>query len=98
MKALQRSVVLVLLGVWSFPAVGLARPAVPTPAQEASPFARETRPAPAATPAPASETAELAQREQRAKQLQDFRGGAVSIYVGSGVLLAVVIVLLILLI
>ncbi|HEX3903852.1 MAG TPA: hypothetical protein VH853_13510 [Polyangia bacterium] len=40
----------------------------------------------------------LAVREQKARQLQDFKGGGVSIYLGSGVLLVVIVILLILLV
>jgi hypothetical protein len=95
MKALQRFVVLVLLGVWSFPAVSLAKSGA-DPAAETS----GARRAPAATaPAAAGESAELAAREQQAKQLQDFRGGeGVYLYVGGGVLAVLAVVLLVLLI
>jgi hypothetical protein len=72
MKALQRLVVLVLLGVWCFPAVSSAEPAR-TPAADVSPAARATPPAPAT----AAEARALAAREQQAKKAQDFRGGAV---------------------
>jgi len=89
-NALRRVVVIGLLGVWSFPATGLATPAAPihrvtSPAREA----------PAA--APAAEAASLAARERQATALQDFKGGGVSIYIGSGVLVVLVIVLLLIL-
>jgi hypothetical protein len=99
MKALQRCVVLVLLGVWCFPAVSSAEPAR-TPAADVSPAPRDATPAPVAPATAAEAEAEagrLAAREQQAKQARDFRGGAVYIYAGSGVVLALVIVLLIIL-
>jgi hypothetical protein len=52
----------------------------------------------AATPSGNSEAASLATREQQARSLQDFKGGGVSIYIGSGVLFIALIILLILLI
>jgi hypothetical protein len=51
----------------------------------------------AAPPASGSDAASLATREQQARNLQDFKGGGVTIYIGSGVLLIVLIILLILL-
>jgi hypothetical protein len=99
MKALQRLVVLVLLGVWAFPAVSQAKPnPAPAPAAETSAPARRA-PADSAAPASPAESAALAKREQQSKQAQDFRGGqeGVSIYIGSGVLLVAVIVLLLVL-
>ncbi len=90
-SVLRRVVVIVLLGVWSFPATGLTAPSVPT--HRAQPAAPDSR----ATPAAAAEAASLAAREQRAPALQDFKGGGVSIYIGSGVLVVLVIVLLLIL-
>ena len=49
-------------------------------------------------PSTDSEAASLATRERQARNLQDFKGGGVTIYIGSGVLLIVLIILLILLI
>ena len=93
--ALRRAVVLVLLGVWSFPATSLA-----APRPSASPVVRlPTTDSPSALGAPvAAESDALAAREKKSPALQDFKGGGVSIYIGSGVLLVVVIILLILLI
>ncbi|HTB61481.1 MAG TPA: hypothetical protein VLC06_26620 [Polyangia bacterium] len=51
-----------------------------------------------ATPSSDSEAGSLATREQQTRNLQDFRGGGVTIYIGSGVLLIVLIILLILLV
>ena len=53
---------------------------------------------PEAAPSSDLEAASLATREQQARNLQDFKGGGVTIYIGSGVLLIVLIILLILLI
>jgi hypothetical protein len=92
MKALQRIVVLVLLGVWSFPAVSQAKP-------ESAPVAESSGEARRPPPPAAGEATELAAREQQSKELQNFRGGeGVYVYVGSGVLVVLVVVLLILLI
>jgi hypothetical protein len=100
MNQVKRLVVAVLLAVWCFPAVGSAAPkgnegALPAAVTETA--AQRTE-APA-QPAPASSEAQkLAQREQQTPDLQDFRGGGVSIYIGSGALLVVIIILLILII
>ena len=44
-----------------------------------------------------SEASQYAQREQQSKDVQDFKGGAVYLYFGSGVVLALIIIILILL-
>jgi hypothetical protein len=97
MNQLRRIVVAVLLAVWTFPAVSGAAPtradARLPPAVTDTSAART-----GATQAPASSEAQrLAQREQQTPDLQDFRGGGVSIYIGSGALLVVIIILLIIL-
>jgi hypothetical protein len=93
MKALQRFVVVVLLGIWCFPAMSFAKPLPPSaPAPIGAPA--ETTATQAST---ASESASLAQREQQAPDLQNFKGGAVAVYIGSGALLVIIIVLLIIL-
>lgn len=94
MKSVQRFVVLTLLAVWCFPAVSLAKP-LPTPSAETTP-----RPVPAAgAPAPASpasRASELGDREQQSKDLQDWKGGeGVSVYIGSGAMLVIIVLLLI---
>jgi len=89
-KALQRLVVIVLLGVWCFPATGLAAP----PPEAPRPAAGTAREVPAAPGPASSESAAWAARERRAPSLQEFKGGGVSIYIGSGVLVVLVIVLL----
>ena len=97
MKSIMKAVVFTLLAMFACPSISQAAQAVkedsrPLPALVTSGAA----PAPAARKAPSGEIARLAQREQQAQNLQDFRGGAAYIYVGSGALLVLVIVLLIL--
>jgi hypothetical protein len=94
MKALQRLVVTVLLGVWCFPAVSLAKP-LPTPSAEigSPPSSGASAKQPSADP----EAAALAAREKQSQGLETFRGGGVSIYIGSGAMLVLVIILLIVL-
>ena len=102
MNAIRHIVVAALLAVWSFPAMALAKnePASPPPlpalvTSTAAPGAAEQR------AAEKDAAARYAARDQQAQQqnLQDWKGGeGVSIYVGSGVLLVLVVVLLILLI
>jgi hypothetical protein len=97
MKQIRRLVVTVLLAVWSFPAISSA---APNPNQGTLPAAvietAAQRSEPPAAPAN-GEAQKLAEREKQTPDLQDFRGGGVSIYIGSGALLVVVIILLILL-
>jgi hypothetical protein len=100
MSTFRKLIVVALLAVWSFPAVGSTKPlidpaapappAVSTPVQGAVPSRGEE---------PSSSEAERLQaREQAAPELQDFRGGGVSIYIGSGAALVLFIILLIILI
>ncbi|HVZ89679.1 MAG TPA: hypothetical protein VHG72_22140 [Polyangia bacterium] len=91
MITLRRLVVVILLGVWSFPATGLA-----TPPPAVFPAARTATPAARNNPADAESEA-LTAREKKSPALQDFKGGGVSIYIGSGVLLVLVIILLLVL-
>ena len=103
MKSLRRLVVTVLLGVWCSPAVGLAKPLTPSAtelgATPTSPSGQAPKQAPAqrTEPATLAEALALAEREAQARDLQDFRGGSTSIYIGSGALFVLVIVLLIIL-
>jgi len=97
MKALQRFVVLLLLGVWSFPAVSLAQTA-PAPSAPVSAETRRPPQARAVSDAAGEESTALAARERQSQDLQDFRGGGIYVYVGSGALLIAVIVLLLLLV
>lgn len=99
MKTIQRAVVFVLLSIWCFPAMSLARPqAAQAPALPE--VVRVTAaPVPAATRgAQPTESTTLAAREKQAQNLQDFKGGEGVYIYGSGVLLVLIIVLLILLI
>jgi hypothetical protein len=96
MNRIRGIVVAALLSVWCFPAISSARSLPPEAAPSALSIANGS-----AAVAPASRSAEaasLAAREQQARDLQDFKGGGVSIYIGSGALLVIVIVLLIILI
>ena len=106
MRALLRIVVVTLLAAFSFPAVSQAKSgAGPAPMGQVDtgplrPRADRSDPSSIApSPAPSGPSlAELAAREQQAQQLADFRGGDVYIYAGSGVVLVLVVVLLVLLI
>jgi len=95
MNAIRRVVVATLLAVWCFPAVSMANSAPRTPA----PVTAESAPASSVTsPAtPGAETGALAAREQQARQLQDFKGGQVYVYIGGSVLVVVLVVILVLL-
>jgi len=100
MKTIRGLVVATLLAIWCFPAISSAKtlPAAdpaPLPGLVTSTSARTEAPAAAST---ASEASDLSTREQQSRNLQDFKGGYAVIYVGSGVVLVLVIVLLILLI
>ena len=94
MKTFRTAVIAVLLAIWSFPAVSLAAPP-PSPPAATQPVA----PAPATQKQAApDEATEMAQREQQASDLQDFKGGAVYLYFGSGVALVLLIILIVILI
>src|ERR1700733_14397670 len=99
MNRIRATVVATLVAVWCFPMVSSAK-AVSSQAE--SPAAMVTRAGTTgrseATPSSDSEAGSLATREQQTRNLQDFRGGGVTIYIGSGVLLIVLIILLILLV
>jgi hypothetical protein len=92
MNAIRRIVVAALLAVWCFPAVSLAKPA----AQDPAPLVTQTAStrAPAASTGTASEAESLAAREQKAPDLQDFRGGAAVIYIGGTTILIILLILL----
>ena len=94
MNTLRKLVVMTLLGVWSFPAVGSAKSMAEAGAPAES--RRVLAAAPATTErseASTSEAEDLQAREKRAPELQEFRGGA--IYIG-GAALVLLIVLLVL--
>jgi hypothetical protein len=93
MNAIRRVVVAALLAVWCFPAVSLAKP-VTEPAPVAAQVA--SRGTATNSASNAAEVESLAQREQKAPELQDFKGGAVVVL--GGATLVLVILLLILLV
>jgi hypothetical protein len=93
MNAIRRVVVAALLAVWCFPAVSLAKsePTVPAPvaAQVASRGAAQT-----AQSSSKAEVEDLATREQKAPELQDFKGGAVVVLGGATLVLVVLLLIL----
>lgn len=102
MNYLKKFVIITLLAVWTFPAVSQAAPAR-TPVTTQSAPAQTTELTPevlalanilAGTP---TESQDLAAREKQAPNLQDYKGGAVEVYIGSGAALVLIIVLLIIL-
>ena len=98
MNRIRATVVATLLAVWCFPMVSSAKALSSAPETPAAMVSRAgTTGSSAAAPSSDSEAANLATREQQTRNLQDFRGGGVTIYIGSGVLLIVLIILLILL-
>src|SRR5579871_4529251 len=101
MNRMRAAVIATLLGVWCFPMVSSAKALSVEPASSPAVVERAPGGCPggaATTPASGSEAASLAAREQQTRDLQDFRGGGVTIYIGSGVLLILLIILLIILI
>jgi hypothetical protein len=96
MRSLQRLVVAVLLGIWSFPAVSVAGPLPPT--SNGAVDSRASSGAGPEKPSPQTEQSALAAREEQARDLQNFKGGGVYIYLGSGAAIVLVIILLILII
>jgi hypothetical protein len=96
MNAIKRAVIATLLAVWCFPAASMAKPSPKDPAPLAA-QAMSTVPATSGEDSGA-QTESLATREQKARELQDFKGGGVYIYLGSGALLVVIVILLILLV
>jgi hypothetical protein len=99
MNRIRATVVATLLAVWCFPMVSSAKA---LSSETASPTATASRAGTTdrstAISSSNAEAASLTTREQQARNLQDFKGGGVTIYIGSGVLLIVLIILLILLI
>ena len=105
MKAFRTVVVAVILGAMFSPSISLAKsePATqPVPARQIVQTgvvlanAVEST-AKAVNAQQSSESLQYAQREQQSKDLQDFKGGAVYLYFGSGVILVLLIILLIML-
>lgn len=103
MRLFRTVVVAVLLGAIFSPAMGLANTEPRVSPAEARPLAAATlalaRSTAVAVNAQAGEAERYAQREQQSQQkgVQDFRGGAVYVYFGSGLVLVLIIILLILL-
>ena len=103
MRGLMRFAVVTLLAAFSLPSVSQAKSGPgPTPIGQLDTGPLRSRADRSDSSSPVSSSgsslADLAAREQQAKQLADFRGGGVYIYAGSGALLVVVVVLLVLLI
>jgi hypothetical protein len=99
MNQLRGLVAAVLVAVWCLPAASNAAPArgeqrLPAAVTETS--AGGTQASTQSAPA-SSEAQKLAEREKQTPDLQNFRGGGVTIYIGSGVLLITVLILLVLL-
>jgi hypothetical protein len=103
MNKIRGLVVGALLAVWCFPALSSAKglPPEPTPPPAfvaTGTTATGTRAASETASSTETQSASLAQREQQASNLQDFKGGSAVIFVGSGTVLILVIILLILLV
>jgi hypothetical protein len=107
MNRIRAGVIATLLGVWCFPMVSSAKAVASEPAPLAAIVNGAgngvgngvgTTGGSGAAPSSGSEAANLSTREQQARTLEDFKGGGVTIYIGSGVLLIVLIILLIILI
>jgi hypothetical protein len=98
MRIFRTVVVAVLLGAFFSPAVGLAKtepriaPAVTQPVSGAA-----AAPTSSSSTSSNSEGAQYAQREQQSQDAQNFKGGAVYLYFGSGVVLALIVIILLLL-
>lgn len=107
MKLFRTVVVAVILGAMFSPAISQAKtdPATaPVPARQIVQTGVTLAGAVASTAnalntqtTQSSESSQYAQREQQSKDVQDFKGGAVYVYFGSGLVLALIIILLILL-
>jgi hypothetical protein len=94
---IRRTVVLVLLAAWSFPAAAATKTQDEASASHAAEVAATQREIiTASTGATPTAAQQYAARETQSKGLQDFQGGEGYIYIGGGVLTAVLLVLLIL--
>ena len=102
MNKIRGLVVGVLLAVWCFPALSSAKGLPPEPTPPPALVATGTTATESRAPSSAASSTDtagrLAQREQQASNLQDFKGGSAVVFVGSGTVLVLVIILLILLI
>jgi hypothetical protein len=103
MRLLRMVVVAVILGSFFSPAIGLAKTEPRIGQVAARPIAAATlalaNAAASAANAQTGEAGQYAQREQQSQSqgVQDFKGGAVYVYFGSGLVLVLIIILLILL-
>ena len=103
MKALRTAVVALVIAAIFSPAMGMAKTEPRTPVAPAAPVAAQRSPLAVALTnvavstlnAQKAEAAQYAQREQQSQGVRDFRGGAVYVYFGSGVVLALIIIILI---
>jgi hypothetical protein len=101
MNKIRGLVVGVLLAVWCFPALSSAKALPPEPVSPPALVATGTTAETGGASTAAStdsQSASFAQREQQATNLQDFKGGSAVIFIGSGTVLILLIVLLILII
>jgi Flp pilus assembly protein TadB len=101
MRAFRMAVVMVVIAAIFSPAMGMAKTEQRTPPvaaqQVASTEVALGDAAARAVNAQTREASQYAQREQQSQGVRDFRGGAVYVYFGSGVVLALIIILLLLL-
>jgi hypothetical protein len=103
MRLFRTVVVAVILGSFFSPAIGLAKTETRVSPVEVRPIAAATlavaKAAAVSANAQTGEAGQYAQREQQSQSqgVQDFKGGAVYVYFGSGVVLALIIIILILL-
>ena len=101
MKAFRMAVVAVVVGAMFSPAMALAKSEPRTPpvaAEQIASTAIALANAAASTAnAQTQEAAQYAQREQQSQGVRDFKGGAVYLYFGSGVVLALIIIIILLL-
>ena len=97
MNRIRVGVIATLLSVFCFPMVSSAKAASSEPESLAAMVTRAATTGRSTATAPnSSESASLQAREQQARDLQDFKGGGVSIYIGSGALFIALIIILIL--
>jgi len=99
MRAFRTGVVgLILMSMLSgvAPALAKSEPQAPPVAAEALQVAATVATAANKLAAAGDEASQYSRREQQSQGVQDFKGGAVYVYFGSGLVLALVIILLIL--
>jgi hypothetical protein len=104
MRIFRTVVVTVLLAAFVSPAVGLAAagPRLPAAVRPltagAVTLANVAATGANAQPAQSGEAAQYAEREQQSQDLQNYKGGALYVYFGSGAALVLFIILLIILV